>query len=448
MEAILVSLENALIRFDTTKQLHSIPAKVKSDHPEAHFAWMQKALFELSQNSPKPLVIFFDEVDALVGDSLISFLRQLRAGYDGRPQAFPASVVLCGVRDLKDYRMHMDGKDVITGGSAFNIKAESLRLGNFSFDEMKALWLQHTQATGQQFASEIFDELWLDTMGQPWLVNALGHQLTWKMRENRDRKRLITLEMYKQAREQLIQSRATHLDQLAFRLEEPRVKPIIEALLSGEEVETRFPDDDIQYVEDLRLIRRKPEIQISNRIYKEVLPRELTSPIQDVMHQPQQWYVKADRTLDMVKLFKAFQQLFRNHADAWLKSMDYKEVAPQLLLMTFLQRIINGGGRIEREYALGRKRMDFFIEWPLDPKQSFNGPKQDIVIELKVIRERSNPETVLQDGLMQTREYATHKGASEAHLVIFDRRPGKTWEEKIYDRMTESEGYLIYVWGL
>jgi hypothetical protein len=120
--------------------------------------------------------------------------------------------------------------------------------------------------------------------------------------------------------------------------------------------------------------------------------------------------------------------------ELWLEGVDYKEVASQLLLMAFLQRIINGGGRIEREYALGRKRMDLFIEWPLDSKQSFQGPIQKIVIELKVIRERSNPETVLQDGLMQTREYATHKGASEAHLVIFDRRPGRSWEEKIYDR--------------
>jgi len=383
-----------------------------------------------------------------VGDSLISFLRQLRAGYDGRPQAFPASVVLCGVRDLKDYRMHMDGKDVITGGSAFNIKAKSLRLGNFSFDEIKELWLQHTEATGQKFAPEIFDELWLDTMGQPWLVNALGHQLTWEMRENRDRKRLITLEMYKQAREQLIQSRATHLDQLVDKLKEPRVQPIISDLLSGEFPKKQYPTDDLEYVEDLGLIRTRPQIEISNRIYKEVIPRELVWTTQAAISYNQSPFVKADHSLDLPKLLRAFQQFYRENAEVWLEGVDYKEVASQLLLMAFLQRIINGGGRIEREYALGRKRMDLFIEWPLDSKQSFQGPIQKIVIELKVIRERSNPETVLQDGLMQTREYATHKGASEAHLVIFDRRPGRSWEEKIYDRTTENEGYPIHVWGL
>lgn len=133
MAGVLSSLHRSVLRFTQDSNLADLIKNTPSSLPNAHTDWLSRALFDLSHHSSKPLVIFFDEVDALVGDSLISFLRQLRAGYDGRPQAFPASVVLCGVRDLKDYRMHMDGKDVITGGSAFNIKAKSLRLGNFSF---------------------------------------------------------------------------------------------------------------------------------------------------------------------------------------------------------------------------------------------------------------------------------------------------------------------------
>ena len=33
------------------------------------------------------------------------------------------------------------------------------------------------------------------------------------------------------------------------------------------------------------------------------------------------------------------------------------------MLMAFLQRIVNGGGRIEREYGLGRGALDLLIEW-------------------------------------------------------------------------------------
>ncbi|MDR0702234.1 MAG: ATP-binding protein, partial [Azoarcus sp.] len=138
--------------------------------------------------TPKPTVLFLDEVDALVGDTLISLLRQIRSGYAQRPQAFPQSIVLCGVRDVRDYRIHQGDGEVIMGGSAFNIKTESLCMGNFLPEEVKTLWLQHTAATGQTFEEAIFPELWEDTAGQPWLVNALGYEVTWKDKSKRDRR--------------------------------------------------------------------------------------------------------------------------------------------------------------------------------------------------------------------------------------------------------------------
>jgi len=100
--------------------------------------------------SDKHTVLFLDEVDALVGDTLISLLRQIRAGYTQRPEAFPQSIVLCGVRDVRDYRIHQGVGEIITGGSAFNIKAKSLRMGNFTPEESKALWVQHHTCPKQQ----------------------------------------------------------------------------------------------------------------------------------------------------------------------------------------------------------------------------------------------------------------------------------------------------------
>ena len=130
----------------------------------------------LASASTRPVVLFLDEVDALVGDTLISLLRQIRSGYNDRPKLFPQSIVLCGVRDVRDYRMTLSDGEVITGGSAFNIKAESLRLGNFSFAELIELYGQHTKLTGQQFTGEALDVAWVATQGQPWLVNALAEQ--------------------------------------------------------------------------------------------------------------------------------------------------------------------------------------------------------------------------------------------------------------------------------
>ncbi|MBK1734171.1 hypothetical protein CKO15_02510 [Halorhodospira abdelmalekii] len=398
-----------------------------------------------SKQNDRPTVLFLDEVDALVGDTLISLLRQIRAGYAQRPEAFPQSIVLCGVRDVRDYRMHQEGSEVITGGSAFNIKAESLRMGNFSQAECEALWRQHSEATGQPFDPAIFPELWEDTRGQPWLVNALGYELTWRHKPARDRSQLLTLEAYRAARERLIQSRATHLDQLTDKLREPRVCRVIKLLLASEESAQRLPVDDLQYVEDLGLIERTPTLRISNRIYQEVIPRDLTWTTQATMVEEPAWYITAEHRLDMAKLLAAFQQFFREHAESWLERFAYKEAGPQLLMQAFLQRIVNGGGRLSREYGLGRKRTDLLIEWPLDEAQGFNGPLQRVVIELK-IQHQGRTATVAK-GLEQTADYADRVGADEAHLVLFDRRPEVSWEEKIWQGEEQYGGWRITTWG-
>lgn len=58
---------------------------------------LNTALTRWCRASDKPIVLLIDEIDSLVGDTLISVLRQVRSGYDKRPGAFPQTVVLCGV---------------------------------------------------------------------------------------------------------------------------------------------------------------------------------------------------------------------------------------------------------------------------------------------------------------------------------------------------------------
>jgi hypothetical protein len=95
--------------------------------------------------------------------------------------------------------------------------------------------------------------------------------------------------------------------------------------------------------------------------------------------QEPQWYLQADGRLDMAKLLNAFQAFFREHSEHWLARFDYQEAGPQLLLQAFLQRIVNGGGRIEREYGLGRMRTDLLLRWPYANEQV-----QTVVLELKL----------------------------------------------------------------
>ncbi|GAK60190.1 hypothetical protein U27_00081 [Candidatus Vecturithrix granuli] len=409
---------------------------------DGEFKAFQKALNLWSKQSQKPLVLLIDEVDALVGDTLISLLRQLRSGYTDRPTRFPQSVILCGVRDVRDYRIHSSREQmIITGGSACNIKAESLRLGDFSRSEMEQLYQCHTIATGQPFTPQALDLLWDLSEGQPWLVNALGYEVTFKMPANRDRAITITADMVQQAKEQIILRRETHIDQLVDKLQEERVRSVIEPILSGLAAPETIPIDDLGYVRDLGLIKTEGNIRIANRLYQEVIPRELTYTTQVTITHQTQWYIRPeDGSLDMPKLLTAFQDFFRKHSESWQERFQYKEAGPQLLMQAFLQRILNGGGRIEREYGLGTQRTDLLVVWP------YQGGVQEVVIELK-IRYGDLAKTI-QEGLKQTWHYMDKCGANQGHVVIFDRSKTSVWEEKVFCRQEAYQGHSITVWGM
>jgi hypothetical protein len=404
-------------------------------------------LSRLSRALDRPLVVLIDEIDALVGDSLVSVLRQIRSGYNNRPAAFPQSVILCGVRDVRDYRIVLSNQDIITGGSAFNIKAESLRLGNFSKEEIHELYMQHTEATGQVFDEACFPMVWESTEGQPWLVNALGYEVTSRMVENRDRSIRITREMLFRARENIIYRRETHIDILIDKLREERVRNVIDPILANEdgEVEELLKEDDIQYVVDLGLIVRDKPLRIANGIYKEIIPRELTWARQQTLLQQPAWYMNPDNSLNMEKLLLDFQQFFRQNGDSWIERFDYRESAPQLLLQAFLQRIINGGGYIDREYGLGRGRTDLLIRKPLT--DGYDGPVQYIVLELKIKR-ASVPKTI-ELGLEQTSAYMDKAAPhAEGHFILFNRDKSATWSKKIWHRRETYHGRIITVWGM
>ena len=402
-------------------------------------AALWEALRRWAMASPHPLVLLIDEIDALIGDSLLSVLRQLRSGYDMRPRSFPHSIVLCGVRNVRDYRIHStsEGK-TIAGGSAFNISADSLRLGDFDRAETEALLGQHTAETGQEFEPAAIERVYTQTAGQPWLVNALCNEACFKNPQGRDRSRPISEDDIFAAQEVLIQGRVVHLDQLADKLQEERVQRVIQPMLNGA-TQRSYTARDLEYVQDLGLVALDPPPRIANPIYAEVVPRELTFVTQqDLLVEPA-WYIDEDGALNLDKLLEAFQEFFRENSEHWLKLFQYREAGPQLLLQAFLQRVLNGGGRIEREYGLGRQRVDLFIRWPRP------GGQQRFVIECKILRGRLDK--TLEKGLPQTAGYMDRCGADAGHLVVFDRST-KPWSEKVFRRTEECDGKRIEVWGM
>ncbi len=404
-------------------------------------AALNEALTQWALRLKKPLVLLVDEIDALVGDTLISVLRQIRSGYDRKTESFPCSIILCGVRDVRDYRIHSHREEaVITGGSAFNIKAKSLRLGNFSQHETAALLKEHENETGQPFEDEAKSLIWDYSGGQPWLVNALAYEVCFEMESGGDRRVPISKEMIETAKENLILRRETHLDQLADKLKEERVRRVISPILQGESNPLDLPDDDIQYVRDLGILAPEGGLKIANPIYAEIIPRQLTYSTQQTIHHEAVWYKLPDGRLDANKLMAAFQDFFREHSEHWIERFQYKEAGPHLLLQAFLQRVVNAGGRIDREYGLGRKRADLLVSW------RHEGGVQKVVIELKILYK--SRKATIAEGLAQTADYMDKCGADEGHLVVFDRREGRKWGDKIFRREEMHEDKAITVWGM
>ena len=397
-----------------------------------------EALSRWAQASPGPLVLLIDEIDTLVGDSLLSVLQQLRAGYPGRPQRFPHSVVLCGMRDLRDLRDYRMG----AAGSPFNIAAASLRLGDFSREQTLALLGQHTEETGQGFAPEALQAVWTQTRGQPWLVNALAYGACFENRTLReDRSRTVTAGDIAAVREKLVVNRVTHLDYLADKLREERVRRVIEPMLSGTDRHA-ITDRDIGYARDLGLVARDAPLRVANPIYAEVLPRELAWVVQETLDLSPPRYVKADGSLDAELLMVEFQSFFRRHSEHWRNRFAYEEAWPQLLLQAYLQRVVNGGGRIEREYALGSGRVDLLIVWPLADRV------QEFVVECKVVRAHDGLERVVDEGVEQTARYVDRSAAEAGHLVVIDRRENRSWEEKVFHLRRRAGAVLVDVWGM
>ena len=405
---------------------------------------LRHALLRWSMADPRPLVLLIDEIDALVGDTLLAVLRQLRTGYVDRPARFPHSIVLCGVRDVRDYRIHSSAEDrLVLGGSAFNIKSESLRLGDFSEQEIRALLAQHTAATGQPFTEEALALILTRTAGQPWLVNALCYDACFRHKPGRDRALAITADAVVAAQERLILRRDTHIDDLANKLREERVRRVIEPILAGAGRQA-WSDEDLAYVHDLGLVTQdvggRP--RIANPIYAEVVPRHLSYAVQAGLPQEMAWYVDAAGNLDVAGLIEAFQTFFREHSEHWVQRFEqYHEAGPQLLLQAHLQRIVNGGRRIEREYALGRGRTDLLIVWPQGRRE------RRWVVECKV--RRGELERTVAEGIKQTRAYLDRCGAEAGHLIVFDRSAERSWEEKIFRRdAPPGAGAPVTVWGM
>ncbi|MDR1892220.1 MAG: hypothetical protein LBQ48_04360, partial [Oscillospiraceae bacterium] len=394
----------------------------------------------------KPLVVFFDEADCLSGQTLISFLRQLRDGYVTRSDIpFIHSLALVGMRNIRDYRdEYRDSSKTLGTASPFNIIKTSMTLRNFTRAEITELYAQHTEEIGQVFEPEAEDLVWEQTQGQPWLVNAIADASVMRSDpEDQDAVPVqttspVTREIVSGAIRQIIAQRGTHFDSLMARIKEERIKNVLQPIILGDVGEIKRNSDDYSYVKDMGLIRDdRGLVEISNPIYAEVIVRALNGDLQANLTEtktPYEMpkYYKND-AIDVDYLLSDFQVFWRENSAIWQDKFAYREAAPHLILMAFLQRVINGGGFLDREFAAETRRADLCIR--------YRGKRYPIEIKLRY------SEKAVEDGKVQLAGYMKSLGAQKGWLVVFDRREDVEWGQKLYMRHANADGLDISVFG-
>jgi hypothetical protein len=298
-------------------------------------------------------------------------------------------------------------------------------LGNFSQEEIQELFLQRTEETGQAITDEALEYAWEQSCGQPWIVNSLFKRATMRVLQEDDYS-AVTRKHIEAAREQMALARETHLDSLAVRIKDPSVRKVVETLFVGSFDLELAESDAFHLCMDLGLVKLEDGIpSIANPIYREVLARQATFGAQAMIPKIEWQWEKADGSLDMDALLREFQKFWREHSEMWEEQTRYTEAFPHLLLMAFLQRVLNSGGRIDREYAAGRGRMDLLVEYNA----------KSYIVEIKLAHEKQSLDTVKAKGLEQTAKYRDAKAPeAPAYLVIFDRRAAakeKPWDERL-----------------
>jgi Holliday junction resolvase len=144
-------------------------------------------------------------------------------------------------------------------------------------------------------------------------------------------------------------------------------------------------------------------------------------------------YLKPDGTVNVDYLLHDFQKFWQANSGIWLEMCDYPEAGPLLVLMAFLQRVVNGGGQVIRDMASGNGRLDLMM--------IYNGRKYPIELKIRYGKK------YVEDGLGQTAGYMDLHCCNEGWMVVFDRRSTVTWEDKLYTKKETVDGKTVTIVG-
>ena len=417
--------ERALLASLRIAASHDLPAALRPpvfpESAEGTLLWA--ALDAWARVCPLPLVLLFDDVDTLHGAALRSLLRQLEVGFSRRPSFFPWSVVLSSAVDLLAERMEpgVSGAEAVRVGPPlpFDIAASSETLLAFTEEEVRALYAQHTAETGQVFEDAAVRLSYSLSAGHPFLVQALAVEATRLVGASLP----ITEANLRAASQRLLEKRISPIDHLGARLLEPRVRRLVEPLLAGSAFVAAAHEEDVQFARDIGLFAQGDPARIEGGQHQALVPQLLSLGVARAITEDFSRFFDKDGRLDFLTLLHAFTVFYATHGEELLAALPFRKIGPELILLGFLYRALEGHGHLDVVYGGLKNRIEVRLSVPA-------GETEQREVLVLVSRRKGDTDTK-ERGLGYLEDCIESDGAETGTLVVFDRREKTALSERV-----------------
>jgi hypothetical protein len=369
------------------------------------FSWLGKICAQ------QKVVLLIDEVDAIPDNLVIGFLANLREMFLERwRRPAPHAVALVGVHDIKNLQArYREETKSLGSASPFNIAVDYV-IPPFSLENIRGYYAQHTAASGQAFDERVIARVHEVTSGHPWLVSALVKRLVEEVVP--DRRVTITAAHLEEAVQRLLRENNTNFDSLIKHAYEPDLQPIVIDLLQGKHYPFTPFDPALNRLALYGVIRAGETngCVIGNRIYEQVLFASFHRVMASQMlgGDATAGVVDAEGKLDFRRVLDKFQAFMKAKGAQVVRSHEFKEATGQLLLLSYLDLLVNGKGWTFKEVQSGEGRIDVICCYK----------QQKEIVELKLWY----GEQRYDQGLNQLVRYLESESLDQGYLVVFDRR--------------------------
>lgn len=380
---------------------------------------------------PRPIVIFFDDLDTLHGAALDSVLRQLETGFSRRPGHFPWSIALSGQLDVRGHGLSdAETSKVALSTGPFERFWSSRLLASFTIGEIRALYAQHFGRAEERFSSDALAFVHEASAGHPFFVQALGREIAAIVSDSETITKPIAIAAY----QHLIARHVSPIDDLPSRLADPRVRRIIEPLLLGSAEIASAAASDLQFVRDIGLVSIDDPVRIDGLLFRALVPRLLSESTQRVFDADPTLFFEPDGRLSMERLLPTFAMFYAAHAPELLAGIPYPKVAPELVFLGVLFRTLEGRGWVNVEFGVSRGRVEVTLSVLIAQNHSEAHAETTATEqrEVLVLVTRRKGDSKVKKRALAWLDAALHQASSDSGtLVIFDKRDKRSAGKRV-----------------